>query len=103
MLGVEAAGIEPADLGDERLHNVAIFPTKPQQSNAFGETTHLADEHYQTISEHRNDSFLHKKCVICVSHISEDLALVLRTWDSLPTAVQAGIVAMVKAARPQSS
>jgi hypothetical protein len=44
---------------------------------------------------------LHKKCVICVSHIPDDLATVVRTWDSLPAAVKAGIVAMVKAARPQ--
>ena len=57
--------------------------------------------HQHTMSEHPNDIFLHEKCVICVSHIPDDLAMVVRMWDSLPTAVKAGIVAMVKATRSQ--
>jgi hypothetical protein len=33
--------------------------------------------------------------------VSEDLATVVAAWDRLPAAMKAGIVAMVKAARPQ--
>jgi len=98
---VEAAGIEPADPVDTRLHNTIIFPTKHQQNKTLGAAALSADEHHQTISEHKNDSFLHEKCVICVSDIPDDLATVVAAWESLPAAVKAGIVAMVTVARQQ--
>jgi hypothetical protein len=36
-----------------------------------------------------------------VHEVPEDLATVVRAWERLPTAVKAGIVAMVKAVQPQ--
>ena len=96
---VEAAGIEPEDPVDTRLHNTTTFPTKPQQNKTLGATALSADEHQQSISEHKNDSFLHAKCVICVSDFPEDLATVVAAWESLPPAVKAGIMAMVTVAR----
>lgn len=96
---VEAAGIEPADPVDTRLHNPTTFPTKSQQNKTLGATALSADKHYQTIAEHKKDSFLHAKCVICVSDFPGDLATVVAAWDSLPAAVKAGIVAMVTVAR----
>jgi len=42
---------------------------------------------------------LHENCVICVSTLPSDLAVVVEVWDDLPDAVRVGIVAMVEAAR----
>ena len=39
-------------------------------------------------------------CLAFLSRKSTDLALLVERWDSLPDAVRAGIVAMVKAASP---
>jgi hypothetical protein len=97
---VKAAGIEPAALRDDSVHNTTIFPTEPQQIKTFEETATLVGVHQQPISEHQDNIFLHEKCVICVSHIPDDLLTVIRTWECLPTTVKAGIVAMVKAACP---
>ena len=97
---MEAAGIEPAAPRDDSVHNTTIFPTEPQHIKTFEETAPLVGAHQQPISEHQDNIFLHEKCVICVSHIPDDLMTVIRTWERLPTAVQAGIVAMVKAACP---
>jgi hypothetical protein len=95
---VEAAGIEPETPRDERVHNTTTFPTEPQQIKTFEETAPLEEEHQQTIPERQNNIFLHEKCVRCVSYIPDDLMTVMQMWERLPTAVKAGIVAMVKAA-----
>ena len=95
---MEAAGIEPEAPRDESVHNTTTFPTESQQIKTFEGSAPLEGEQQQTISEHQNNIFLHEKCVRCVSHIPDDLMTVMQTWERLPTAVKAGIVAMVKAA-----
>jgi hypothetical protein len=96
---VEAAGIEPEDRPDTKLHNPTTCSTKPQQNSVLRANALSAAEHPQTIAEHKNDNFLHEKCVICVSDFPQDLATVVAAWESLPAAVKAGIVAMVTVAR----
>jgi hypothetical protein len=94
---VEAAGIEPGDTGDEKLHNATTFLTKHQQIKTFEDTASLVGERQQTISEHQNDIFLHEKCVICVSDFPEDLRTIIDAWERLPKPVKTGILAMVNA------
>lgn len=94
-------GFEPPVSDDTALHRSDTFTTQLQQIQPNEETTLPELGQQNDISKHQNNICLHKKCVICVSRISEDLALLVRTWDTLPAAVQAGIVAMVKAVRPQ--
>jgi hypothetical protein len=53
--------------------------------------------HQSDTSEHQDDTCLHEKCVLCVSHIPEDLATVVQAWSRLPDTVKTGIVAMVNA------
>lgn len=80
------------------VHEGDITDTQTPQNLTLRETPPSSSEHSHDTSEHRENTFLHEKCVICVSQIPEDLAIVVHTWDSLPTAVKARIVAMVKAA-----
>jgi hypothetical protein len=54
--------------------------------------------HENDISEHPKDTFLRSEHVICMSDLPDDLRKVIAAWESLPKAVKAGIVAMVKAA-----
>ena len=82
-------------------HERDITDTQTPQNLTLKETLPSSSEHLDDTFEHRENTFLHEKCVICVSQIPEDLATVVHTWDSLPAAVKAGIMAMVKAARPQ--
>jgi hypothetical protein len=82
-------------------HENATSTTKPQHIKTLERPSAQVFPHQSNTSEHQDDTFLHDKCVICVSHIPDDLATVVRAWDSLPAAVKAGIVAMVNASRPQ--
>ena len=50
------------------------------------------------LSEHPQDISLHPKCALCVPHhLPEDLRVVVAAWESLPDAVQMGILTMVQA------
>jgi hypothetical protein len=92
-------GFEPPIDGDEILRGSDTFATKLKQIKTVEEIAPRTFRHQNTISEHQPDTFLHEKCVICVSHIPDDLATVICAWDSLPAPVKAGIVAMVTAVR----
>jgi hypothetical protein len=94
-------GFEPPIPGDEILHDHDISATQTTQNTTLVMTPSHVLLHQEDKFEHSHNTFLRKKCVICVSHIPEDLATIMRAWDSLPAAVKAGIVAMVNASRPQ--
>lgn len=88
-------GIVPAG------HKPNISDTQaPQKSTLVGSSI-SPSEHQPHTSEHENDTSLHEKCVICVSQIPDDLAMVIRAWDNLPAPLKARIVAMVTAAGQQ--
>ncbi len=70
----------------------------PQKLTLVGPSCFSAEQNPYT-SERRNDTSLHEKCVICVSDLPDDIRQVIDAWDSLPEAVKAGVVAMVKAVR----
>ena len=69
----------------------------PQKLTLVGSSFPSPEQNPHT-SERQNDTLLHEKCVICVSDLPIDIREVIDAWDSLPEAVKAGVVAMVKAA-----
>ena len=55
--------------------------------------------HENDISKQPNTTFLRSEHVICMSDLPDDLRQIIDAWESLPGAVKAGMVAMVKAAK----
>ena len=54
-----------------------------------------------TLPIHQYDIAVHDTCATCVPHpLPADLRIIVDAWASLPDAMKAGMVAMVRAARP---
>jgi hypothetical protein len=92
------AGSIPAASTSTLEHESDTSVTKPPQNNALAQLAHRDATHPPDTSEHSHSTFLHEKCVICVSNLPDDLALVVEAWDRLPEAVKVGILAMVNVA-----
>jgi hypothetical protein len=80
-------------------HERDITDTQALQNPTLRENPLSSSEHQHDTFAHWQHTCVHEKCVLCVSHIPEDLATVMRAWDRLPAAVKAGIVAIVQASR----
>ena len=91
------AGSIPAASTFTLQHESDISATKPSQNNALAQPVRRAATHPPDTSEHSHDTFLHEKCVICVSNFPDDLALVVEAWDRLLEVMKVEILAMVKA------
>lgn len=83
-------------LSEHEKHKSSI--QAPQKQKLLGPPFPPA-EHNTYTTERQDDTFLHAKCVLCVSELPNDLALVVESWQRLPEAVRVGIVAMIQAAR----
>jgi integrase len=102
---VEAGGIEPGEKAVRRSNTTATQlntnRTKPQQRRASAQDGHHAPK---TQSTHRLDApDTPKTQDFCVQDVfaslPQDLHGVVSAWATLPDAVKAGIVAMVKASK----
>jgi hypothetical protein len=78
---------------------------KSRHTNTLSDLASPPRKHKPTLPAHQNDTSLHQKCATCVPQsqppLPDDLAKVVDAWASLPNAVQARILTMVKAARQQ--
>jgi hypothetical protein len=91
------AGAIPAASTFAEQHEHDISSTNPQHITTLGGASPPVPQHEEDLSEHPNDPCVHEKCVLCVSHIPEDLATVVQAWSRLPDTVKTGMVAMVNA------
>ena len=94
-------GFEPPRADDATIHACVTFITQPVQNLTLGKAPSATSTQKDTISARPQNIFLHSEHGICMGDFSEDLAIVVAAWDSLPAAVKAGIVAMVTVARQQ--
>jgi len=74
--------------------------TNPTNTHTGGVSS-LPSAHQQHTTEHENDTFLCSEHVMCMSDLPNALRKAIEAWASLPEAVKAGLVVMVKATRPQ--
>jgi hypothetical protein len=94
-------GFEPPFADDTTGHACDKSITQPLQNPTLVETPSATSVQKDTIPARPQDISLHGEYGICMGDFAEDLAIVVAAWDSLPAAVKAGIVAMVKASRQQ--
>jgi hypothetical protein len=102
LVGIKAmpkGGFEPPLSENSTVHEGDIFITQSIQNPTLVETLPAMSIQKNTISIRPQDIFLHGEYGICMGDLPEDLRKVIEAWDSLPKAVKAGILAMVKAAR----
>jgi hypothetical protein len=92
-------GFEPPETDTTTGHGHHTLATQPQQIPALEESPLPFPVHPSHTSEHENDRFLHGEYGICMGELPDDLRTVINAWESLPTAVKAGIVAMVNVAK----
>jgi hypothetical protein len=74
-----------------------------QHINTLPEPALSTPQQNPTLPAYQKDTSMHSKSVICVQQnratFPDDLAEVVDAWEQLPTAVKAGILAMVNATR----
>ena len=80
-------------------HNPNINITQPPQNPTLEGVSFSISEQNPHTSAHQNDTFLCSERVICMSDLPDDPREVITVWSSLPEAIKAGIVAMVKVTR----
>ncbi len=108
---MELRGIEPQDLTSRESN---IYTTESAQVrantkpiNALPDSASSAEKQIQTPPEHGKNTSLHEKCATCVHQgetlFPNDLREVIEAWAYLPDAFKAGILAMVKTTRQESS
>lgn len=81
----------------QKAHTPYTNPTEIHPCGVFS----FPSAHQQHISEYQSDIFLRAEHILYMSDLPDDLCTMIDAWSCLPKAVQAGIVAMVKAAQPQ--
>jgi hypothetical protein len=84
---------------DAIVHACDTCITQPTKNTTLVETPPVASAQKDTTSERSQDIFLHDEYSICMGDLPDDLRKVIDAGESLPKAVKAGIVAMVKTAR----
>src|SRR5262249_52341238 len=92
-------GFEPPDTVTTAAHGQNTIATQTQQIPTLAGSPCPFLAHPSNTSEHSNDRFLHGEYGICMGDFPDDLRTVINAWESLPTAVKVGIVAMVNVAR----
>jgi hypothetical protein len=95
----EVGGSSPPFSTFSDRHERNTTDTKSTQKQSLAQSANQGTKHQPNISQHQTDTFLHEKCVICVSELPEDLARIVESWQQSPEAVRVGIVAMIQAAR----
>jgi hypothetical protein len=91
-------GFEPPETDTTTEHKQNTCATQPQQIPALAGSSLPSPAHPPYTSEHENDRFLHGEYGICMGELPDDLRTVINAWGTLPTAMKAGIVAMVTVA-----
>ena len=99
IIKVPKGGFEPPLSENYTVHEGDIFTTQSIQNPTLVETLSAMSIQKNTISIRPRNIFLHGEYGICMGDLPDDLRKVIEAWDSLPKAVKAGILAMVKAAR----
>ena len=92
---------EPPLADDTTVHECDTSITQSIQNQTLEETPSEMSAQKDTISARQQDIFLHEEYGIYMGDLPDDLRNLIDAWDSLPEAVKAGIVAMVKASQQE--
>lgn len=86
---------------DTLLQNTDKSATEIAQSLANTDTYENSQntdfEQKLTVSEHSSDTFLHKKCALCVpKNLPDDLKDIINKWPKLPDHIKSAIQTLVQ-------
>ena len=97
-----AVGVEPASplpvTRTDPAQNPNKFTAKPLQHRSVGPSQDESQQHNPHTSGHKQHKFTHPGRVPEEYGLSEDLAEIVASWDSLPDALKADILAKVREA-----
>ncbi len=90
-------------LGDNNLHNAELLQNTYTNATIPCETKQLRQQEFSpeiktlTLSEHKTDTSLQKKCAVCVhiENVPLDLKLIMNAWPDLPKELRLQIAKVV--------